>query len=272
MEKKAIIIKAIEYMKDHLDEEITTEELSKYVGYSPYHFVRIFKEVTGVSPRHYLSALRIEAGKKILADSSSSILKASLSVGYRSMGTFSSLFKQYVGLPPKQYQNSIQDLYGFLNAYDFQETDRAFQPPLPSVVCHLEPPEKFNGIIFVGLFPRPIPDERPVAGTALKPGETTCAFYHVPDGTYYALAAAISWSLNPKDYFLLNRALRGKAERPVAVKQGSQSVVRIKLREPLPYDPPILINLPRLLFEKVKGANKKKNDSDFFDKLKENNT
>jgi len=64
MEKKAIIIKAIEYMKDHLDEEITTEELSKYVGYSPYHFVRIFKEVTGVSPRHYLSALRIEAGKK----------------------------------------------------------------------------------------------------------------------------------------------------------------------------------------------------------------
>ncbi|WP_325050526.1 AraC family transcriptional regulator [Falsibacillus albus] len=53
-EHTAIVIKAIEMMKRNLDEELTTEEMALEVGSSPYHFSRIFKSVTGISPRHYL--------------------------------------------------------------------------------------------------------------------------------------------------------------------------------------------------------------------------
>ncbi|WLD94665.1 AraC family transcriptional regulator [Alkalihalobacillus sp. AL-G] len=64
--------KAINYMKENFEEDLTTEELARYVGYSPFHFTRVFKSVTGVTPRHFLSALRIEAGKHKIINSSSS--------------------------------------------------------------------------------------------------------------------------------------------------------------------------------------------------------
>jgi AraC family transcriptional regulator len=79
-EKEKIIINAIHYMKKHLNEEITSESVAYHVGYSPIHFSRVFKEVTGVSPRHYLSALRIEMGKQTLVNSSDSILKTLSSI------------------------------------------------------------------------------------------------------------------------------------------------------------------------------------------------
>ncbi|MUK89816.1 helix-turn-helix domain-containing protein [Ornithinibacillus sp. L9] len=251
--KTEIVLQAIEYMKTHLEEEITSEQLAKHVGYSPYHFSRVFKEVTGVSPRHYLSALRIETGKQILVNSSSTILKTLLDIGFRSMGTFNSKFKRFVGIPPKQFQSSIHELHHFVNEYQFStKTRRKVHPP--SITCHLEVPSDFKGVLFVGLFPRPIPDQNPVVGTALAHHETSCTFSTVPKGTYYILAAAISRSLNPKNYFVLDKALRGIAEHPVTIQDDTESTVSITLRNPLPYDPPILINLPKLLLEKEKNS------------------
>ena len=40
---------AIQYMKEHLNEEVTSEQLAHLVGYSAYHFTRIFKQVTGMN-------------------------------------------------------------------------------------------------------------------------------------------------------------------------------------------------------------------------------
>jgi AraC family transcriptional regulator len=53
-----------------------------------------------------------------------------------------------------------------------------------------------------------------------------------------------------RDYFLLSKNLRGNAEGYDEISENTFCKVHIKIREPLPYDPPILINLPRLLFEK----------------------
>ncbi|SES99014.1 AraC-type DNA-binding protein [Oceanobacillus limi] len=257
-EKIQITIKAIEYMKKNIDQEITSEELAGFVGYSAYHFNRIFKEVTGVPPRQYLTALRIEAGKQILVNSSSSILKALLHVGFRSIGSFSSKFKQLVGISPKKFQTTISELHQFVNKYDFPLESNADPNDSPYITCYLDVPSDFKGILFIGLFPRPIPDQHPIIGTALRYNETTCTFSNVPTGSYYVLAAALSKSMNPKNYFVLDNALRGKADQPIHVQENTYSSVRITLREPLPYDPPILVNLPKLLFDKDKIANKKK--------------
>ncbi|MFD2044281.1 helix-turn-helix domain-containing protein [Ornithinibacillus salinisoli] len=260
-EKKKVVLQAIEYMKNHIDEEITSEALAKHVGYSPYHFSRIFKDITGVSPRHYLSALRIEAGKEILINSSSSILKTLLHVGFRSMGSFNTKFKKFVGLPPKQFQSSIQDLHQFINEFEFSEELTQIDIQNPSITCHLEIPSTFKGILFVGLFPRPIPDQNPIHGTAISHHEKSCTFTNIPLGTYYIMATAISRSINPINYFVLDNALRGMADTPIHIQENTAETVHILLREPLPYDPPILINLPKLLFEKDNKANKKKNNA-----------
>jgi AraC family transcriptional regulator len=245
------VTKTIEFMKENINEELTSEKLAAVAGYSPYHFSRVFKEVTGVSPRHYLSALKIEAGKEMLMDSSShSILKTLLDIGFQSLGTFSSKFKQFVGQSPKQFQKKSSQLHRLMNELDERQIAIPDGVKLPAVRCRVEAPEDFKGLIFVGLFPRPIPDQAPIAGTALRHTHREVTLSRVPTGTYYALAAAIPRSLNTRDYFLLSKNLRGKAEGAIEISTGSLINVHIKLREPMPYDPPILVNLPSLLLEK----------------------
>ncbi len=244
--------KAIDYMNKHLDRNITSEELARQVGYSPYHFSRIFKEITGIPPRHYLSALRIEKGKKVLLSSSESILKTLLSTGFQSFGTFSSKFKQFVGMTPSSFQRTTKDLHQFVALYQRQNSIVKDNKP-SSLVCNLIVPENFKGIMFIGLFPRPIPDQKPVVGTANLHTQVECTFTDIPPGTYYLLAAAIPFSLNPADYFLLDKALRGKFDEPLVVTETTNINLQLTLREPLPTDPPILVNLPQLLFEKEKN-------------------
>jgi AraC-like DNA-binding protein len=253
-ERIQAVLRSIEYMKKNLDDEVTTEDLASEAGYSPYHFTRIFKEVTGVSPRHYLSALRIEAGKNLLIQSSSkSIVGTMLEIGFQSFGSFSSKFKQFVGLSPKKFQATAATLHEFMNEYDnAAHIEKSQDVKLQSIKCYIDFPADFIGWIFVGLFPRPIPDQKPIMGTAFSHSHKGCQFTDLPKGTYFVLAAAVPKSMNPADYFLLNKNLRGIAKKPVEVNLQTAEEVYIKLRKPMPYDPPILINLPRLLFEKEK--------------------
>ncbi|WLD94666.1 hypothetical protein [Alkalihalobacillus sp. AL-G] len=89
-------------------------------------------------------------------------------------------------------------------------------------------------------------------GTAISHHQNVVSFTEIPDGSFYILAAALPWSLNPKDYFLADSYLRGRSDACFQVSRDTELKVIIKIREPLPYDPPILINLPLLLFEKEK--------------------
>lgn len=243
---------AIQYMKAHLEDEVTSEQLAQLVGYSPYHFTRVFKQVTGISPRQYLSALRMESGKQRLLKQPSLLMKIMLSIGFRSTGTFHQRFKQFVGLSPKSFAATSSDLATYMNQYEHMPltSDSVFDSPHMHIRCQIEAPPSFRGIIFVGLFPRPIPDQKPIIGTALNMRNRECVFTDIPHGTYYILAAGIPWSRNPIDYFKLDKCLRGKYDEPVAVNQTTALQTRILLREPLPYDPPIVVNLPLLLFEK----------------------
>lgn len=243
---------AIEYMKNHLEEEITSEELAAKAGYSTYHFLRVFKKATGVTPRHYLSALRIEASKQILTRPSNSTLKTMLSIGYQSIGTFSSRFKQFVGQSPKTFRSEYESLFHYINCYKDKKIYSEKNGSSSSLItCHIKAPLQFKGLVFIGLFPRPIPDQKPILGTVLL-NKGTCTFADVPNGTYYILVAGLHWSANPKDYFMLDKSLRGKYEQPIRISTDTTVELDIQLRDPLPLDPPILINLPMLLFERDK--------------------
>ncbi|MWV42988.1 helix-turn-helix domain-containing protein [Paenibacillus sp. HJL G12] len=260
-EQLAAAEEAIRFMKEHLDEDITSDQLAAHVGYSPFHFARIFKNATGISPRHYLSALRIETGKKALLKEPSLLMKVLLSIGFRSAGSFNTRFKQNVGISPRKFRAVSLPLSRYVRRFEEQELEEteadALLASAQRICCHIEAPESFRGIIFVGLFPHPIPDQRPVAGTALNRKNRTCTFTKVPPGTYHALAAGIPWSINPKDYFVLTHALRGKFPSAIEVTETSEIEIPILIREPLAVDPPIVINLPLLLFEQ-KEKNKAK--------------
>jgi AraC family transcriptional regulator len=143
-------------------------------------------------------------------------------------------------------------LFYFLNDFEEKEITQLLSESNPSITCYIDKAKSFKGLIFVGLFPRKIPDQKPSMGTALLSQKRHCTFSDVPPGRYYVLTAGIKWSMKPKDYFVLDKSLRGASDL-IDVTTNTNTKINIKLREPLPYDPPNLINLPMLQFEQEKN-------------------
>lgn len=263
---KAIITEVTTYMREHTDREISIEELAEQFGYSKFHFSREFKKIIGVTPNEYWAALKME--KSLLElQRSSSILNAQLKTGYQSSGTFATNFLKTTGLTPNQYKKEMQKFTLFdkvksheakessvLTHYSFnKKNSEAFQEHKLNIICNT--PEGFKGIIFVGLFEKPLPNTAPIVGKALFKNNS-CVIDIIPNGEYYPLCCAIRNSLNPMDYFFLNKALRDLHRTPIRFPLEKDVDFTFNLREPLPTDPAIPTNLMKLVVDALSKKEK----------------
>ncbi|MCC3357130.1 AraC family transcriptional regulator [Bacillus sp. REN16] len=73
----------IDYMVNHYHEHMTLSDLAKMAGLSTSHYARLFKEYVGYSPIDYLTHVRIDRAKELLAISDFRIKEISQSVGYQ---------------------------------------------------------------------------------------------------------------------------------------------------------------------------------------------
>jgi AraC-like DNA-binding protein len=247
--------RVISFMRKHFAEPISLQDMADIAVLSPYHFSRVFHSITQISPRRFLAALRLEAAKRLLLETESSVTDVCFDVGYNSLGTFTTQFTQSIGLSPRRLrymaQNTMMSRLTLLSQYT---TERLSSSTLnPSVTGHINMSSGSKQLIFVALFPTSIPQSRPVACTLLtSPGQYRIA--RVPDGHYYVFAAASIWSENPLSYLFTEPAAVqvGCGQCPVDVHSGQISCcVDITLREPQLTDPPILIALPFLLTERL---------------------
>lgn len=244
--------RVISTIRGRLDEGISLTEMAGIAYMSPYHFNRTFRQVTGIPPRRFLSALRIEAATRMLLNTDHSVTDICLDVGYSSLGTFIRRFSRVLGVSPMRLRSrtrlSISDLLQPLT----DNGDGATPGAQPSVRGRIAAPPSFSGPIFVGLFSSAIPEGAPVACTVtVRDGG-----YHiasVPPGTYYLLALALPWPDKLHDFFRYECALRGGG-RLVKVSDGPVECEEITLRSALPTDPPILLNLPNLLRHRLMPA------------------
>jgi AraC-like DNA-binding protein len=67
------------------------------------HFIRSFKKAFGETPHQYLLRRRMERAKELLRNTPLSVTEVSLAVGFRSLGSFSTAFRQLVGESPSVY-------------------------------------------------------------------------------------------------------------------------------------------------------------------------
>ena len=98
----ALVEKALTHL-DQATEPLTLHELSTLLGVSPYHLQRVFKAHTGLSPRQYAAARRLEKFKKV-AQTSSDVTSAQYNAGY---GSTRSLYQQAareLGMTPAAYR------------------------------------------------------------------------------------------------------------------------------------------------------------------------
>lgn len=111
------IQQAMMYIEDHLNESISRSELAEIAGIHPDHFSRMFKKQTGVSPKEYITRLRMEKAKSLLAKSPASVMEVARRVGFEDPYHFSRRFKQVVGVAPSAYIASPRLRVASLDGY-----------------------------------------------------------------------------------------------------------------------------------------------------------
>ncbi|MBF6334290.1 helix-turn-helix transcriptional regulator [Nocardia abscessus] len=93
----------------HYADPLNLDELAAAAGVSKYHFLRAFAAVYGLTPAAYLAERRIERAQDLLRATNLTVTEVCMLVGYSSLGSFSSKFRQLVGVTPSQYQGKFAD-------------------------------------------------------------------------------------------------------------------------------------------------------------------
>lgn len=97
---------SIDYIHEHYEKDWTVEQLSHIADVPRWNYSRIFKEITGHIPLHYLNNIRIDRAKQLLSTTNDRIFEISQTVGFNNEYYFNRRFKEHVGVSPGQYRKS----------------------------------------------------------------------------------------------------------------------------------------------------------------------
>lgn len=98
------INRAICYLREEFNNEFSLEDVARTANLSQYHFIRIFKSVTGKTPYDYLLEVKIEKAIELLKLKKYTITEICFMCGFNNLAHFSSVFKRKVGILPSQYK------------------------------------------------------------------------------------------------------------------------------------------------------------------------
>ena len=243
--------RVIAAMPEHLQESLSLQDMAEIALMSPFHFNRVFRQIAGIPPTQFLYALRLQKAKQLLLTTDLRVTDVCYEVGYNSLGTFTTRFTQLVGLTPCRWRLLAKQVTGVIPELTAGNGTGKPNPLLRAqwISGRIDSVKQFTGLVFIGLFTTPIPQDWPVAGTLL----TELGDYNIgpiPDGSYYIFAAAFPQLDDPLSYLLpeSSELLVGGAQTPILMQNG-QPVGRsdMTLRPMRLTDPPILIALPALL-------------------------
>ena len=120
MEWVKAINNAIEYMENHLTENITLNDIAESVYISAFHFQRAFSMMTGVTPTEYLRNRRLSQAGAELANGDESVINIALKYGYDSPESFTKAFSRFHGFTPTQVKKGSP--IKFMNRYTIRIT------------------------------------------------------------------------------------------------------------------------------------------------------
>lgn len=98
------LLKVTDYINDRLTQSIKIKDLAEFIGISQFHFSRLFKQSTGISPHQYVMQQRIELAKKLLKKADRSIAEVALDCGFNSQSHLGKYFRAMTGMTPRVYR------------------------------------------------------------------------------------------------------------------------------------------------------------------------
>ena len=96
-----------EFIEANLGDDLSIEALADEACLSPFHFARAFKVATGMTPHSYVSKLRIERAKLLIAEGKNPLVEIAHICGFSSQAYFTTWFKRLVGATPGGYRASF---------------------------------------------------------------------------------------------------------------------------------------------------------------------
>jgi AraC-like DNA-binding protein len=148
-ENALFLLPALRRARDLIDrdyaEPLALDAMAGEAGYSRSHFARAFAAAYGETPRAYLTRRRIERAKTLLRTANLSVTEICFLVGFASLGSFSTRFRELVGRSPSDYRT--------------ESVARTGIPPIPGCM--------------VLMWTRPHPDGQQSARSATRPGRST---------------------------------------------------------------------------------------------------
>lgn len=101
------ISRAISYMENNLSSINDLNDIASQANLSTYHFSRIFKKYTGLSPMEYLRIMKMHKAKELLRTDERSIAHIAEEVGYLDQRSFERQFKLHTGSTPSRFRKSF---------------------------------------------------------------------------------------------------------------------------------------------------------------------
>lgn len=116
-DSEKLISQTIQYIEQHLDEDLNLNDIAKFTGYSKFHLNRIFSEYVGCTLYQYIMKRRLTNAAKLLVYSDIPIAQIALEANYESQQAFTLAFRRLYLKTPQSYRDNrvfvpVQMKYG----------------------------------------------------------------------------------------------------------------------------------------------------------------
>lgn len=108
------IQKSVDYIENHLTEEIRIEKLAEIAGLSPFYFQRLFTRLVKKPVCEYIKLRRLAQALKNLRTKNTRIIDTAINYGFSSHANFTRAFKEVYGITPDEYRTTNIDLNQFV--------------------------------------------------------------------------------------------------------------------------------------------------------------
>ncbi|MEU6420522.1 AraC family transcriptional regulator [Streptomyces spiralis] len=237
---------AVAYMRERFGDPLTVTDIARKAWLSRFHFSRVFKEETGVSPGRFLAAVRIHEAKRLIGGTSMTIAEISAAVGYTSLGSFTHSFTAGVGLSPGRFRRLCRG------------EGQGLPPPRPagprsrhgSVAGTVRLPQGHgNARVYLGAFATAVVQYPALASAVVDvPCDRPSCYVlpEVPEGSWHLLAVAVAAGTGHDPQAVRSALVGDRGTTAVTVTAGAVTSAAVRLRLAHPADPPVLLALPEL--------------------------
>jgi len=101
-------VEAALWIDAHSDQAIGLEDAAGEAGLSPYHFLRVFSGVLGLTPHQYLLRSRLRRAARLLVDAERSVTDIALDVGFADLSNFVRTFHRAAGVSPRGFRRAAK--------------------------------------------------------------------------------------------------------------------------------------------------------------------